>query len=142
MFTKQRERIGARFKTQEGAAWIMWCLTAARTVSYFVERQTVLSHLIDRIEEDWLSPSLWAMSWLSLTVAILSRQRSALTVGMGISTAVVFLWGLLYAWSDPIEFFSRGSVYLALCGAIFWGTVRKAETFEEDGDAIGRPTTD
>lgn len=142
MFAKQRERIGARFKTQEGAAWIMWGLTASRTASYFVERKTVLSHLVDRIQQDWVSPTLWGLSWLSLTVAILSRQRSALTVGMGFSTAVVFLWGLLYAWSDPVEFFSRGSVYLALCGAIVWGTVRKASTPKEDSDAVEHPTTD
>lgn len=122
--------------------WVLWALCASRTVSYFVERPTMLSHLIERIEDDWVSPALWGSAWLILTVAILSRRREALVLGMGVSMAVVFLWGILFVWSDPVEFFSRGSVYLALCGAIVWGTVRPVQTQEEVSDGAGRPTDD
>ena len=137
MLAKLRDEIVTRFKTQEGAVWVLWWFTGARTVSYFVERPTVLSHLIDRLEADWLSPLLWGLAWLLLTFAAFSRSEWMLTVAMGVSTGVVFLWGILFLWSDPIEFFARGSVYLALCGLVVWGTVRTVLTEKEDGDAVG-----
>lgn len=115
-------------------------MVAARTVSYFVERPTLLTHLFERIETDWLSPTLWGVAWLMLTVAILSRRQDALVVSMGVTMAIVFLWGILFLWSDPVEFLSRGSVYLAVCGFAVWGTERPVMTKnEEDGDAVGCP---
>ena len=142
MFAKQRDQAGERFKTQEGAAWVLWLLTAARTLSYFLERGTVLSHLVDRMGQDWVSPTMWGTAWLLLTLAIVSQRREVLIVSMGVSMGIVFLWGTLYLWSDPAQFLSRGSVFLALCGAIAWGTVRPIKTPKEDGDAAGSPADD
>ena len=124
MWKTYRDVITARYRTQEGAVWMLWVLTGARTMSYFAERTTVLSHLIDRVEFDWLSPALWSVAWMVCTVAILTRSRIVTAWAMGVSTSAIFMWGLLFLWSAPVEFLSRGSVYLTLCGFIVWGTIR------------------
>lgn len=139
MFKTYCDQIGERFKTQAGAVWLLCFLTFSRCLAYYWESNTMLSHLFERMEADWVSPSLWGLSFLLLVVAALSRNQQALILSMGVTMAVVFLWGLLYLWSDPIAFLSRGSVYLTLCGFAVWGTVRPVKTPKEGGDAVGRP---
>lgn len=132
------QRAVSRFKTIEGAVWILWFLTAARTLSYFSERDTVLAHLVETINTDWLSPLVWGTAWVFLTVGALLKSRRLLSGSIGFAAAVIFLWGVLFLWSHPDAFLSRGSLYIALCAMLTWGMGRSTRFSLPEGskDAV------
>lgn len=132
------QKVESRFKTIEGAAWILWFLAASRALSYFSERDTILSHLIENLVTDWLSPLVWGTACLFLTVGVLSKSRRILSGSIGFTAAVVFLWGVLFLWSHPDAFLSRGSLYIALCAMLTWGIGRttRFELSEGGSDAV------
>ncbi|WP_070976980.1 hypothetical protein [Corynebacterium sp. MC3] len=138
MSSEFAQRAVSRFKTIEGAVWILWVLTAARTLSYFSERDTVLAHLVENLNTDWLSPLVWGTAWAFITVGVLSKSRRLLSGSIGFTAAVIFLWGVLFLWSHPDAFLSRGSLYIALCAMLTWGIGRttRFELSEGGSDAV------
>lgn len=127
------ERAKQDFKTQFGAAMVLWVFTGMRTVSYFFHRETVLTHVVEQFEDDWLSPVIWGTPFLLLTAALITRRQRLVEFGIAAGACVALLWGLLFFWTSPEHFLGRGSVYLALCAMLTWGVGRTVFVGEEKG---------
>lgn len=107
------------------------------------ERVGVVGHVLDLRDPDWLSPVLWWSVTILLAVATLRNKPRLHALALGVACGFLFLWSMLFIWSVPAAFLSRGSIFLLVLWVTAWGLAQSEQvaklvvkTKEYHGDGI------
>lgn len=116
--------IKQRFASYGGALLILAVVFTCKTVSYAIDDATLLRHVIDRLDQDWISPSMWGTGAVLAWAAMISRSERLAAIAFGVAAMLLILWGVLALWTGPDNFLSSGIVYLGLLAMSLWGVTR------------------
>lgn len=116
--------ISQKFASYGGALMVLAIVFTSKAASYAVDDDTLLRHVIERMDQDWVSPMLWGTGAVVAWVAMFSHSHRLAAVAFGMATTLLLLWGALTLWSGFDSFLSTGSVYIGFAVLALWGVTR------------------
>lgn len=116
--------ISQKFASYGGALMVLAIVFTSKAASYAVDDDTLLRHVIERMDQDWVSPMLWGTGAVVAWAAMFSHSHRLAAVAFGMATTLLLLWGALTLWSGFDSFLSAGSVYIGFAALALWGVTR------------------
>lgn len=101
------------FATDSGLVSILAVMFVSRSFSYGIDPPSLLQHVFEFFPY-WVAPSLWASGGAVLALSLHPRLVRWQSYALSYAVALLTLWGVLYLWSSPPAFLSRGAIYIAL----------------------------
>lgn len=116
--------VSQKFASYGGALMVLAIVFTSKAASYAVDDDTLLRHVIEQMDQDWVSPMLWGTGAVVAWAAMFSHSHRLAAVTFGMATTLLLLWGALTLWSGFDSFLSTGSVYIGFAVLALWGVTR------------------
>ena len=114
----ERYQVGALrlrdwLQSDKGLLLLNFLYAASRFLSYPLREVPGSRHVLEMPE--WLPATIWGVTAALCGVAILRSRCDRLeTVALCVVVGVSLVWGTLFLFSEPAQFLSRGSVFIAV----------------------------
>lgn len=105
--------------SDKGTLLLCFLFTAGRTLSYLLREPIFGQHALDAL--DWVGPACWGSVAVLNGVSLKVRHGSWVeAAAIGATVMVSSVWGVLYLFGSPGQFFARGIVYMTVSAFVVY----------------------